>query len=98
MKGDQFGDVHPCSKWQGEGKDEQPGFRYAPAAETGFSEWDFPCVTYDPRNKTSKKEAMKAALKMGVEEMTNVRQEIEKEIQVEKFKESVQRHNEVSGE
>ena len=91
MKGDNFGDLHPCSKWQGEGKDDLPGVQYAPAAETGFSKWDFPCVTYDANNKTSKKEAMQAALKMGVEEMNNLRKEIEMDYKKEKFREAVQR-------
>lgn len=91
MKGDQYGDICPCSKWQGEGKDELPGFRYSPGKETGFSEWDFPCVTYDKNNPTSKKQAMKAALDMGVNEMIKVRKEIEREEKLESFRKSVQR-------
>ena len=91
MTADNFGNVAPCSKWQGEGKDELPGYRYNPGAESPFSEWDFPCVTYDVNNSTSQKEAMKAAKKMGLEEMMKISKEIEMEEQKEAFRKSVQR-------
>ena len=83
-KGDNFGDVVPCSRWQ-EGKDDLPGFKYSPDENTGFNEWDFPCVTYDASNKTSKKEAMKMALKMGLQEMNETRKEIEKDMKKENY-------------
>lgn len=90
---DDFGGVAPCSKWQGEGKDELPGYRYSPGADSPHDMWDYPCVTYDANNETSQKEAMKAAKKMGIEQMNKLNKELEQEMAKEKFKAAVQRED-----
>lgn len=90
-KADNFGNIAPCSKWQGEGKDDLPGYQYNPGSESPFHIWDFPCVTYDINNPTSQKEAMKAAKLMGLEQMMEINKELEKDAAMESFRKSVQR-------
>lgn len=92
LTADNEGDVVPCSRWQ-EGGDDLPGFRYKPGANSGFDEWDFPCVSFDPLNETSKKEAMKRALSTGLEELVRVKKEVMDEMKQEAFKATVQGSN-----
>lgn len=91
---DNAGDIRPCTKWQGEGKDDLPGYKYEPGPQSGFSSWDFPCVTYDPMNASSKKSAMEAALSTGIEELNKMRKELKEEQIKAEFKSTVQREDE----
>lgn len=92
LSSDNAGDIVPCTRFQHD-KDDLPGFSYRPDENSGFSEFDFPCVTYDSLNETSKKEAMKRAMNTGLEELERLKSEVNEELEKERFKETVQGSN-----
>lgn len=74
--------VCACSQYDEKSGKSRPGFRY----DGGEYKYEFPCFTYDPLNKTSRKAAMKAAIITGKEEMERLRKEVEEEMMKEEMK------------
>lgn len=73
----QQGKVVPCTQWD-QKKGEQPGFRYS--GEDGIESWNYPCFTYDPLNRDSKKLAMQKALETGQDHVEDLEQEVREEM------------------
>jgi hypothetical protein len=76
--------IVPCSSYTKNG--DKPGFRYN---SNEYPEYNFPCFSYDPMNKTSKKAAMKAAILSGEEELERIKDEVIKDLAKEKVKEGM---------
>lgn len=77
--------VKPCTSYDQKGK-QLAGVRYH---SNQYEDWDFPCFSYDPLNKSSRKAAIKAATQSGEDMIAEAEAEVREEMRKEKIKKQV---------